>query len=42
MNMRPIRNADDMEKALANLRAGGRVSIVFLRGEQSLRAEVVV
>ena len=42
MNMRPIRNADDLEKALANLRAGGRVSIVFLRGEQSLRAEVVV
>jgi S1-C subfamily serine protease len=42
MNMRPIRNADDMEKALSNLRTGGRVSIVFLRGEQSLRAEVVV
>ena len=42
MNMRPIRNADDLEKALANLRVGGRVSIVMLRGEQSLRAEVVV
>ena len=42
MNMRPIRNADDLEKALANLRAGGRVSIVLLRGEQTLRAEVVV
>jgi glutaredoxin 3 len=42
MNMRPIRGADDLEKALANLRAGGRVSIVFLRGEQALRAEVVV
>ena len=42
INMRPIRGADDLEKALANLRAGGRVSIVFLRGEQTLRAEVVV
>lgn len=42
MNMRPIRNADDLEKSLANLRVGGRVSIVIVRGEQTLRAEVVV
>jgi glutaredoxin 3 len=42
INMRPIRGADDLEKALANLRVGGRVSILILRGEKSLRAEVVV
>ena len=42
INMRPIRGVDDLEKALANLRAGGRVSIVILRGEKTLRFEVVV
>jgi S1-C subfamily serine protease len=42
INMRPIRGADDLEKALANLRQGGRVMIILQRGQQSLRAEVVV
>jgi len=42
INMRPIRGADDLEKALANLRPGGRVTIILQRGQQSLRAEVVV
>ena len=42
INMRPIRGADDLEKALSNLRKGGRVMIILQRGQQSLRAEVVV
>ncbi len=42
INMRPINSADDLEKALANLTAGGKALIVFLRGEQTLRAEIVV
>lgn len=42
INMRPIRGADDLEKALANLRSGARVAIILQRGQQSLRAEVVV
>jgi glutaredoxin 3 len=42
INMRPIRGADDLEKALANLRVGGRVSIILQRGQQALQAEVVV
>jgi glutaredoxin 3 len=42
INMRPVRNADDLEKALAKLSAGSRVSILFLRGDKDLRSEVVV
>jgi glutaredoxin-like YruB-family protein len=41
INMRPVRNADDLEKALAGLNEGGRASIVFTRGTQEMRAEVV-
>lgn len=42
INMRPVRNADDLEKALANLSAGSRVSLLFLRSDKDLRSEVVV
>ncbi|MFA5367881.1 MAG: Uxx-star family glutaredoxin-like (seleno)protein [Dehalococcoidia bacterium] len=42
INMRPIRGADDLEKVLANLRVGGRVIIILQRGQQELRAEVVI
>jgi glutaredoxin-like YruB-family protein len=42
INMRPIRNADDLEQSMANLTAGGRATIVFLRGEQTMRAEIVI
>ena len=42
INMRPVRNADDLEKALANLSAGSRVSILFLRGNKDLGSEVVI
>jgi glutaredoxin-like YruB-family protein len=42
INMRPIRGADDLEKALANLRLGGRVTIILQRGQQELQSEVVI
>ena len=42
INMRPIRGADDLEKALANLRLGGRVTIILQRGQQTLRTEIVI
>jgi glutaredoxin 3 len=42
INMRPVRNADDVEKALAKLSPGSRVSILFLRGDNDVRSEVVV
>ncbi len=42
INMRPIHNADDLEQALANLSPGGNMAIVFLRGEKTIRAEIVI
>ena len=42
INMRPVRNADDLEKALANLGPGSRVSLLFMRGDKDMRSEVVV
>ena len=42
INLRPINNADDLAKALSGLSFGSRVTIVFLRGQQTLRAETVV
>ena len=42
INMRPIRGADDLEKALANLHLGARVTIILQRGQQTLRTEIVI
>lgn len=42
INMRPIHNADDLEQTLANLSPGGNMAIVFLRGEKTIRAEIVI
>ncbi len=42
INMRPIHNAGDLEQALANLAPGGNMAIVFLRGEKTLRAKIVI
>jgi glutaredoxin 3 len=41
-NMRPIHGADDLEQSLTSLASGQRAVIVLLRGEQTLRTEVVV
>lgn len=42
LNLRPIRGADDLERAMAELSPGSRATIVFLRGQETLRAEIVV
>ncbi len=41
-NQRRVNNADDMERALANLTYGDRVKIVFQRGQQTAKAEIVI
>lgn len=42
INMRPIRNADDLERVLADLTPGTRMTIILLRGKQTLKSEIVV
>jgi len=42
INLRPITNAADLEKAIVNLTSGSRVTIEFLRREQRLKAELVL
>ena len=42
LNMRSINNAADLEEALGALTSGGNVSVVFTRGNNSLRTEVKV
>jgi len=42
INMRPVRNAIDLEKAIANLNSGSRASIVWMRGKDTIRSEIVV
>jgi S1-C subfamily serine protease len=42
LNLRAIHGADDLEHALADLTPGSRATIVFLRGQETLRAEIVV
>jgi S1-C subfamily serine protease len=42
LNLRPIRGADDLERTLAELTLGSRATIVYLRGQETLRAEIAV
>jgi len=42
VNLRPIANADDLEKALSRLSTGGRVTIGFLRGRDSMSTEIMI
>ena len=42
LNFRKITSAADVEQALQSLQRGSRVTVVFLRGEKSLRTEVSV
>lgn len=42
LNLRPVRNTDDLEHALANLTQGSRVTIIFLRGQETLKSEIAV
>ena len=42
LNLRPIRGVDDLELAMADLTPGSRATIVVLRGQETLRAEIGV
>ena len=42
LNLRPISNADDLENALSGLTAGNRVTIIFQRGQEQLKSEIVL
>ena len=42
VNLKPIRDADDLERALSGLTPGSRVGIVFIRGGETLRSEIVI
>ncbi len=42
VNLRRINNADDLAQALASLEAGNIVTIIFLRGGQSRKSEIVI
>jgi len=41
VNLRPIHNAEDLENALSALTVGSRVVIIFLRGQETLKSEIV-
>ncbi len=42
VNLRPIRDAEDLERALSGLTPGSRVTITFLRDGETLRSEIVI
>ena len=42
LNLRSIHNADDVENALSGLNLGNRIVLVFLRGHETLRSEIVI
>jgi glutaredoxin 3 len=42
INMHPITNAEDLEKTVASLTKGSRVTIVYTRGNNSLIAETTI
>ncbi len=42
LNLRPIRNAEDVSAALGSLKRGDRLSVVWLRGDRTLRSEVTL
>jgi glutaredoxin 3 len=42
VNMRRVSNAADLEKALAGLRPGNIVTLMFLRGNEKRKSEIVI
>lgn len=40
LNMRPVRNADDVEKAMQAAQPGGLIQVIWTRGQQTLSSEV--
>lgn len=41
VNLQPVTNADSLEKVLAKLSSGSRISVLYLRGNQNLTGEAV-
>lgn len=42
VNLRRVNNADDLAQVLGGLHAGSHVTIMFLRGSETVKSEVVV
>jgi len=42
VNMWRVSNADDLQKALAGLKPGNIVTIMFLRGSENRKSEIVI
>ena len=42
VNLKPIRDAEDLERALSGLAPGSRVTIIFLREGETLKSEIVI
>jgi S1-C subfamily serine protease len=42
LNKQPVRNADDLEKALSSLTGGRRVAITFIRDDKKRQTEILV
>ena len=42
LNLRPVRNAADLEKAMETATRGSRIHIVWARGQETLRSDVVL
>ena len=42
LNMKTIRNADDLEKALSSLTGGSRVAITFIRDDKIRQTEILI
>ncbi len=42
INMRPVRNADDLESALAKLTTGNKATIILMRGQNTLKTEITL
>jgi S1-C subfamily serine protease len=42
VNLKPIRDAEDLERSLTGLAPGSRVTIVFLREGETLKSEIVI
>ncbi len=42
VNLHAISNAEDLEKVLAGFTAGNRVMLVFMRGKETLKSEIVL
>jgi glutaredoxin-like YruB-family protein len=42
LNKQPVRNADDLEKALSSLTGGSRVAITFIRDDKKRQTEILV